>query len=193
MDFNTAEPQQSLDLIQKGTVAKVRMTIKPGGFNDPARDWTGGYATHNTASGAVYLNCEFIILEGRYAKRKIWSLIGLRSLKGDQWNDIGRSFIRAILNSARGFSEKDESPQAVAARNIKSFAELDGIEFIARIDVEKNKATGEERNVIKRAVTKGHKDYPGTCVPETRLPGGSQAASTAAPSYNNALPHWVNK
>ena len=189
MDFNTAEPQQSLDLIQKGTVAKVRMTIKPGGYNNPDRDWTGGYATHNTASEAVYLNCEFVIIGGSYDKRKVWSLIGLYSSKGDKWNNIGRSFIRAILNSARGFSEKDGSPQAVAARNIKSFAELDGIEFIACIDVEKNKVTGEERNVIKRAVTKDHKDYPGT-----HVPGKPQAAGTAVPSYNNALPpHWVNR
>ena len=176
MDFNTAEPQQSFTLIPKGTVAKVQMTIKPGGFNDPARDWTGGYATHNTASGAIYLDCQFIIMEGEYAKRKIWSLIGLHSPKGDKWNSIGRSFMRAILNSARGFSEQDNSPQAVAARNA-SFADLDGIEFIARIDVEKNKETGEKRNVIKTAVTKGQKDHPENCVP------GSQAADSTAPSW----------
>ena len=30
-DFNDAEQQQSFDLIPKGTVAPVRMTIKPGG------------------------------------------------------------------------------------------------------------------------------------------------------------------
>jgi hypothetical protein len=191
MDFNTAEPQQSFDLIPKATLAKVRMTIKPGGHNNPVQGWTGGYATHNTASGAVYLNCEFIILEGQYAKRKIWSLIGLHSSKGDKWNDIGRSFIRAILNSARGFSEKDLSPQAVAARSIKSFAELDGIEFIARIDVEKNKETGEERNIIKVAVTKDHKDCP-----DRRVPGGSQTTTgTAIPSTNvlpdMSVPSWA--
>ena len=178
MDFNNAEPQQSFDLIPKGTIAKVRMTIKPGGHNDPARDWTGGYATRKTPSEAVYLNCEFVIMEGQYAKRKVWSLVGLHSPKGAKWNDIGRSFIRAILNSARGFSEKDGSPQAIAARNIKSFAELDGIEFIARINVEKDKERGEERNVIKIAVTKDHKDYPGT-----HVPGGSQATGTAVPSW----------
>jgi len=185
MDFNNATPQQTFDPIPKGTIAKVYMTIKPGGYNNPDRDWTGGYATCNSVSGAVYLNCEFVVMEGQYTKRKVWSLIGLHSPKGDEWNNIGRSFIRAILNSARGFSEKDESPEAVAARNIKSFAELDGIEFIARIDVEKNKATGEERNVIKMAVTKGHKDYP----------ENAQAVGTAAPSSNiptdGSVPAWA--
>ena len=44
-DFNDAEQQQTFDLIPKGTVAKVRMTIKPGGYDDPNQGWTGGYAT----------------------------------------------------------------------------------------------------------------------------------------------------
>lgn len=177
MDFNTAEPQQAFDLIPAGTIAKVRMMIKPGGHNDPSRGWTGGYATIKYASGAIYLHCEFVVMGGLYDKRKIWSLIGLHSPKGDKWHNIGRSFIRAILNSAKGFSEEDNSPQAVAARNIQSFADLDGIEFIACIDVEKNKQTGQERNVIKRAVTKGQKDYPGV-----NVSGELQVAGVVVPS-----------
>ena len=35
-DFNDAEQQQGFDLIPKGTTVKVRMTIKPGGHDDPA-------------------------------------------------------------------------------------------------------------------------------------------------------------
>jgi hypothetical protein len=65
------------------------------------------------------------------------------------------------LNSARGFSEKDDSAAAVEARQLNSFAELNGIEFVARIDVEENQETGEDRNVIKTALTKDHKDYAG--------------------------------
>mgnify|MGYP003348944066 CR=1 FL=1 len=63
-DFNDAEQQQSFDLIPKGTVARVRMTIKPGGFDDPAQGWNGGYATQSFETGSVYLSCEFVILEG---------------------------------------------------------------------------------------------------------------------------------
>ena len=43
-DFNDAEHQQSFDLIPKGTVAKVRMTVKPGGYDDPSQGWVGGHA-----------------------------------------------------------------------------------------------------------------------------------------------------
>jgi len=184
MDLNTAEPQQIFNLIPKGTTAKVRMTIRSGGYNDPAQDWIGGYATRSVFSGAIYLNCEFVILDGVYVKRKVWGLIGLHSPKGDKWNSIGRSFMRAIVNSAKGFAEEDTSPQAVAARKV-SFSDLDGIEFVARIDVEKNKGTGQERNVIKQAVTKGQKGYPGNGEGEG-CPGALQTAAPFAP-----LPSWA--
>ena len=52
-DFNDA--QSNTNLIPKGTLAKVRLTIRPGGFDDPSQGWTGGYATRGS-TGAVYLN-----------------------------------------------------------------------------------------------------------------------------------------
>ena len=39
-DFNDAEQQQGFDLIPKGALVKVRMTIKPGGHDDPTQGWT---------------------------------------------------------------------------------------------------------------------------------------------------------
>lgn len=159
-DFNDAEQQQGFDIIPKGTVVPVRMTIRPGGHDDPSQGWIGGYATRNDTTGSVYLNCEFVILEGSYARRKVWSVIGLHSPKGTDWANMGRSLIRAILNSARGLSEKDESPQAQAQRRISSFADLDGIEFLARIDIGTD-AKGETKNEIRVAVTPGSKDWQG--------------------------------
>lgn len=41
-DFNDAEQQQSFDLIPRNTAAKLRLSIKPGGFDDPSQGWTGG-------------------------------------------------------------------------------------------------------------------------------------------------------
>ena len=81
-DFNDAEQQHDFDLIPKGTVARLRMTIKPGGYDDPSQGWTGGYATQSFDTGSVYLACEFVVLEGEYAKRKLWSNVGLYSPKG---------------------------------------------------------------------------------------------------------------
>jgi len=154
-DYNDAP--QNAALIPKGTLAKVRLSIRPGGFDDPSQGWIGGYATRGS-TGAVYLNGEFTVLEGPYAKRKVFTLIGLYSPKGPDWANMGRSFVRGMLNSARGISDKDVSPQAQAARRIGGFADLDGLEFVARIDLGTD-ANGETKNEIRMAVTPDHRDY----------------------------------
>jgi hypothetical protein len=156
-DFNDAQTQ-NFDLIPKGTIAKLRLTIRPGGYNDEQQGWTGGYATRNANTGAVYLNCEYTVLEGKYVRRKVFSLIGLMSPKGPEWANMGRSLVRGILNSAHSISDKDSSPQAQAKRRIRSFADLDGLEFLARIDIGKD-TSGEDKNEIRVAVTPDHKDY----------------------------------
>jgi hypothetical protein len=98
------------------------------------------------------------VLEGPYARRKIWSMIGLYSPKGPDWANMGRSLVRGILNSARGISDKDKSPEAQTRRRIAGFAELDGLEFVARIDIGTD-TNGEDKNEIRAAVTPDHRDY----------------------------------
>ena len=115
-DFNSASEQTSFDLIPKGTLVRVRMTIKPGGFDDASQGWTGGYATRSSSTGSVYLNCEFVVTDGEFARRKMWSLIGLHSPKGPEWANMGRTFVKAILNSARGVHPGDNSPAAQGRR-----------------------------------------------------------------------------
>ncbi len=110
------------------------------------------------ATGSIYLDAKFVLLEGPHARRRVWSLIGLLSQKGPEWANMGRSFVRGILNSARGLSEKDTSPQAQTARRISGFADLDGIEFLAKIDVGKDQ-NGEPKNEIRLAVTPNQKDW----------------------------------
>lgn len=187
-DFNDA--QSNANVIPKGTLAKVRLTIRPGGFDDPAQGWTGGYAKRGN-TGAVYLDAEYTVLEGQYAKRKIWSMIGLYSPNGPNWANMGRSLVRGILNSARGLSDKDKSPEAQARRRISGFADLDGLEFVARIDIGTD-TNGDAKNEIRSAVTPDHRDYaqimglvsaPGMA-PQIQAPvSGAQypAAATSAP------------
>jgi hypothetical protein len=154
-DYNDA--RQNPNLIPKGALAKLRLAIRPGGFDDASQGWHGGYATRGT-TGSVYLNCEFTVLEGQYAKRKIFTRIGLYSPKGPDWANMGRRLIRSMLNSARGISDKDISPNAQAARRITSFADLDGIEFVGKIDVGPD-ANGEDKNEVRMALTPDHRDY----------------------------------
>lgn len=185
-DFNDAEAQQgAFDLIPKGTIVPLRMTIKPGGHDDHSQGWTGGYATESFDTGAVYLACEFVVTGGPFAKRKMWSNVGLHSKKGPTWGQMGRSFIRAALNSSRNVHPQDNTPQAAAARRINSFADLDGIEFIARVDVEKD-AKGEDRNVVKLAIEPDHKDYAALMGGTVKGPAGggnSGAPAQATPAF----------
>ncbi|OSM04462.1 hypothetical protein [Magnetofaba australis] len=188
-DFNDAESQQSFDLIPRGTIAPVRMTVKPGGYDDPNRGWTGGYAKQNPETGAVYLNCEFVITAGQYAKRKVWSRIGLFSPKGPEWGNMGRSFVRAILNSSRGLKDKDNSPNAQQARRINGFADLDGIEFLAKIDVEKDQRDGSDKNTIQFAITPDRKEYEGfnaSVAPAPATPPANQGWQQTAPQQQPA-------
>ncbi len=172
-DFNDA--QSNSNVIPKGTQAKVRLTLRPGGFDDPSQGWTGGYAKRGN-TGSVYLDAEYTVLEGPYAKRKIWSLIGLYSPKGPDWANMGRSLVRGILNSSRGISDKDNSPEAQARRRINGFADLDGLEFIARIDIGQD-TNGEDKNEIKSAVMPDHRDYAQVM--------GHVAASSMAPQMQS--------
>jgi len=189
-DFNDADAQQGgFDVIPKGTLVPVRMSLKPGGYDDHSQGWDGGYATESFDTGSVYLACEFVVISGPFAKRKMWSNIGLLSKKGPTWGQMGRSFIRAALNSARNVQPQDNSPQAATARRITSFADLDGLEFIARLDVEKD-AKGEDRNVVKQVVEPDHKDYAALMANVPKGPtgstggGNSGAPAQAAPVYH---------
>ena len=185
-DFNSA--QSNGTIIPKGTLAKVRLTIRPGGFDDPSQGWTGGYAKRG-ATGAVYLDAEYTVVEGPYAKRKIWSLIGLYSPKGPDWGNAGRGLIKGILNSARGIADKDNSAQAQARRRISGFAELDGIEFIARMDIGSD-TNGEDKNEVRAAVTPSHRDYAQVMGQSgsAPIPGYSQHPANNAPQQGYVPP-----
>ena len=191
-DFNNAEDQSGFEVIPKGTLVKVRMTIKPGGHDDASQGWTDGWATRSPTTGSVYLNCEWVVLDGKYARRKIWSLIGLYSPKGPDWATLGRAFIKGILNSSRGVSNTDHAPAAQNARRIHGLGDLDGIECAARIDVEKDQ-NGDEKNVIKLAITPDHKAYTslmgaGSAFAPVSQPRGDQKASACSTS---TLPSWA--
>lgn len=198
-DFNDAEEQREFALIPPKTLAKVIMAIRPGGYDDASQGWTGGYATRSDKTGAVYLNAKFTILEGPFAKRVVFGLIGLYSPKGPDWTNMGRSFLRAILNSARGIHPADQTPQAQTARRIRGFADLDGVEFVVRIDVEKDQ-NGEDKNVVKAAIQPDSKEYAALMGAVSRAPvptggfGSSAPASHAAPAAAPAVstrPTWA--
>ena len=190
MNFSDAETQTTGDVIPHKTLAKVHMKIRPGGYNEPAKGWTGEYATRSENTGAVYLDCEFTIMGGKYNKRKVWSLVGLHSPKGPKWEAMGRSFIRAALESARGIKPSDTSELALKARQINGFADLDGLEFVVQIDVEEGQNGYEDRNRINNVIPMTHKDY--TALMEGTAPVEAAPATQQAANSGAELPAWAN-
>ena len=158
LNYSTAEPQNRYSVIPDKTLAKVRMHIKCGYYNDESKGWIDDWATKSERTDAVYLNCEYTIIGGKYDGRRVWSIVGLHSEKGDKWAQMGRSFIRTVLESANGIHSDDVTEAANKARTIKSFQELDGIEFITQIDVSPDQE-GNNRNEIRYAITKENNEY----------------------------------
>ncbi len=145
-DFNNAKLQSSL--IPKGTIVKVKRAIKPGGYEN--------WFTKNYTTGSIYLNVEFTVTEGPYAKRKIFQIIGIKNGKAegeeDIWGESGRSMLRSILESSRNIHANDTSEKAVTARRINSIADFNDLEFTAKVGVETNNTYGD-RNRITTVIT----------------------------------------
>ena len=188
-DFNDADAQQGeFNLIPKGTQALVRMAIKPGGYDDASKGWTGGYATASDETGAVFLSCGFVLLTGPFAaKRKIWSNVGLHSNKGPTWAQMGRSFIKAVLNSSRNIHPDDNSPEAQRARQIRSFGDLYGAEFAARIGIEKD-GQGDYRNIIRLVMEPDHKEYAEVMQAKLQRDGGMGGGHGSGGAPATAVP-----
>jgi hypothetical protein len=153
MDFSNAPEQVEFALIPNNTIAKARIDIKPG---DSRRD---RLLTDSKYTNSSYLNCEFVIMEGEYVRRKIFDKIGVHG--SDEWINMGKARIRAILESSRGIDPKDMSESAIKARSIDSYEELDGMEVTIKIGVDHDKSGNyEDKNKILKILP--NNDGPAT-------------------------------
>lgn len=199
MDFNDAEPQGTGggDPIPKGTVAPVIISLR-------------GIKTGKTDSRVQGLDVEYTVTAGPYAKRKAWGWHGVAGNGSDGHNkmvSITRSYIRGMLESAFGIDPADDSQDAINGRRISDWQDLDGLEFVARFDIEEgtdftDQRTGEvrkgkDKNTL-RAVTPDDPDYNGF-KPAKRKPGGASVAksnggakqpATASAGGDFQRPNW---
>jgi hypothetical protein len=97
-------------------------------------------------------------MEGQYAKRKVFDKIGISG--SDQWVNMGKSRIRAILESAKNINPKDMSEAAMSSRKINSFDELDGLEMLIKIGIEHDRnGVYQDKNKIASIITPDHLAY----------------------------------
>ena len=81
IDFNGAEIQDTaLAVIPARTLVRVRLSIRPGGTGPE------GWLTQSRTSEALYLNTEAVILEGPFARRRVYTRVGV---KGRAVNERG--------------------------------------------------------------------------------------------------------
>ena len=88
----------------------------------------------------------------------------------------------------RRLSENDNSPQAQNSRRISGLADLDGIEFVAKITTKKDQ-NEDLRNEIRFAIAPDHKDYKsimGAISPVAK----TSVNSAVTPTANNR-PAWA--
>lgn len=178
MDFNNAQEQREGTLIDDGTIAVVHLTLRPGNSGE------GGWEKRSKAGDSQALDCEFTVVDGKFTKRKFWSLFTVSGVsEGHQKAaQISGSRIRGILESARGIRPDDESDAAKSARRISSYGELDGLRFVAKIGIEKGKDGYKDKNTLSIAVTPDRKDW----VKVEQVSHGSVASVAASNVAHNA-------
>jgi hypothetical protein len=174
LDFNNAAAQSSTELIPDGTIAPVIMGLRAGNAGDD------GWLAISKSSGALMLDCEFVIESGPFAKRKFWGYMSL----SEKAAPITGSTVRAILESAFGVRPDDLSEKAQAARKISDWSALNGIRFVAKIGVEKGTGDYSDKNKLRQVITPDHKEY------QAAFGGGSPVASAPNPATLGAAPAW---
>ena len=217
-DFNDAD-QQMYDLIPANTIVPVVMSIRPGGKGEE------GWLKESNDGNSLMLDCEFTVSAGPYQRRKFWKLfvISAKDGKRDESGNIiavniSRATIRAILESARGINPTDFSEEAKKARIISGPGDLDGLEFICKVSIEKGTQGYADKNSLGVVITPDKKEYAAikagnfAAAPAPKnapAPGGTPAwagqkekaaaETTAAPSNNTppaqgkspTVPSWA--
>jgi hypothetical protein len=185
MDFNDAERQSSGggEPMPAGTVAPVVISLR-------------GIKTSKSDNRVQGLDLEFTVSAGPFKGRKAWKWAGFSGNGSDGHNKmvaITRAFIRGALESAYGVDPSDDSQAAMDARRLGDWDDLQGLEFVARFDVEKgedytDQRTGEHRKGKDKntlvAVTPDDPDYQGF-TPAKRKPALASAGGVSAPKGNS--------
>jgi hypothetical protein len=189
INTNTAEKQKEMGaLIPNGTIAPVILNIR-------GRKMT-------KADDAEMLDCEFTITEGEYEKRKVWENMMITSNGSDGHNtavDITMSRVRGLLESAYGIDPEDDSDAAIAAREIEDWEDLDQMEALAKIGIEKGKEGYKDKNKILVFITPDMDEYeesgfqpvkPGKKKPASKAKTAAKPAGKAGASKGVKKPSW---
>jgi hypothetical protein len=191
-DFSTAEKPQG-ELIPDKTIALLNFQVLAGDEHTPENAFVV------TKTGLYQLVLEATVVEGDYARRKVWHRLTMGAQSGVEMSEgqkkgvaISGSFLRSLLETARGVAPTDESPNAIAARKIDSLFEINGMEAWCEIGIEKGTGTFSDKNRINKIVNTVAA-APGAA----QRPAAPAAARPAAPAKPAApaarpSPSWAS-
>jgi hypothetical protein len=190
-DFNhgTDDEQRNFTVIPANTVVTLQVNIKPGGAGD------GGWLTRAKDGKSEHLNCEFTVVDGEYAKRKVFARLTLQGTTEGHADSshISRNTIRYIIESARGILPKDESAAAQEKRRLAGWQEFEGLRFMARLGVRPARDGYDAQNTIIEVITPERTTWkqPEQGPASTAAPATTAApAPASAPANTIARPQW---
>ena len=161
------------------------MRVRPGGVGEDN-------LLKRTASGdAEMLDCEFVVVDGEFVKRKFWDTFILEGTTDGhkQMADTNRGRLKKILESARGI-KKDMPAEQARALYQASLKDFDNLMFIARIGMRKGEPKKDgsgnwpDKNFLAAAISPDHRDWRPI---EQPLPFNGGGA-TSAPAGDGSAP-----
>lgn len=197
VDLNDA-----LDTLLPPGVYCLEITLVPGKAGED------GYLrlAKNLRSLMLELICKVFGDEhGEYAGYKIWDYItvelieddsSLPALDNDKLNKLrtsvrmGRSKLRAILDSAYALQPNDDSDAAKAKRRLNSYGELHGLRFYAQVEQRPARDGFAARNFVDFVVTPDLPDYPGRSTAVVTGPA-APPKRTAAQDLDDEIPFAI--
>jgi hypothetical protein len=190
LNFNTAEEQRSIDLLPANTIVTLQITVRSG------RAGEDGWLTTAKNGKSENLNCEFTVVDGDYAKRKLWQSFTLhgKAPGHEEAARISRTTLRAILESARGIKPEDNSEEAKKAREISSYGDFDGLRFVALIGVKPPDNGYAAKNTIIKVITPDRQQWTKPeLVQSSPNPATGAPTPTSPPANAITRPEWAKE
>ena len=190
-DFNQVDPQRSFEVVPENTIVELHLKIHPGGAGDD------GWLKRAADGKSEGLACECTVVDAEYAKKKLklWLTLTLRGTTPGhaEAGEISMRTLRAILESAKGIRPDDNSEAAQNARKPASWADFDGLRFLARLGVRPPEKGYPAKNTIIEVITPDKQKWK---QPEQISAKTSSAAAPSAPAATppaNAIkrPEWM--
>lgn len=190
LDLNDAETQQGFDLIPDNTVAPMVLTLRPGGQGE------GGWLKPTKSGNAKMLDVEFTVSAGPFARRKLWKAMIVEGNGSDGHNkaeNITKSTLRGIVESAHNIRSDDSGEAANKKRMLQSWGDLDGLDFVGLIGIEKGEGTYPDKNTLKAVITPSDKRYAQAKASGSQMSMGTvtQAVAAKATASSAAKPAWM--